>query len=219
MFFTVIDRNVPVPSDARSSAFLSINNWNDWGKYRTMFVTIQPKTVPIAICATVRAVQKLPHEKTPGRSQVFSSPSGGLARSDRSGGALKSVAGPLPRQTCPRGGPDDANAATGGLADLSLLTSLEKDDLIRVLFESQSQSILQLQKTAEIVQSLTARIKELKDQRSKTSRNSSKPPSSDGLKKTNSQRQASGKPVGGQPGHKGTTLERALSSLITLSRP
>ncbi|MFM8900741.1 MAG: ribosome maturation factor RimM [Burkholderiales bacterium] len=27
------------------------------------------------------------HEKTPGRSQVFSSPSGGLARSDRSGGS------------------------------------------------------------------------------------------------------------------------------------
>jgi uncharacterized protein len=29
-----------------------------------------------------------PHEKTLGRSQVFSSPSGGLAQSDRSGGAL-----------------------------------------------------------------------------------------------------------------------------------
>jgi hypothetical protein len=31
----------------------------------------------------------------------------------------KSVAGPLPRQTCPPGGPDGANAATGGLADLT----------------------------------------------------------------------------------------------------
>jgi exodeoxyribonuclease III len=31
--------------------------------------------------------------------------------------SLKSVAGPLPRQTCPPGGPDDANAATGGLTD------------------------------------------------------------------------------------------------------
>jgi hypothetical protein len=30
------------------------------------------------------------HEKTPGRSQAFSSPSGGLAHSDRSGGALSS---------------------------------------------------------------------------------------------------------------------------------
>jgi S-formylglutathione hydrolase len=29
-----------------------------------------------------------PHEKTPGRSQVFSPPSGGLTQSDRSGGAL-----------------------------------------------------------------------------------------------------------------------------------
>ncbi len=94
------------------------------------------------------------------------------------------------------------------LPDLSLLTSEQKDDLIRVLFDLQTQAALQLQKTAEIIQSLTARIKELEDRLSKTSRNSSKPPSSDGLKKTKSQRQPSGKPVGGQPGHKGTTLER-----------
>jgi transposase len=87
------------------------------------------------------------------------------------------------------------------LPDLSLLTSEQKDDLIRVLFDLQAQSALQLH-------SLTTRIKVLEDQLSKTSRNSSKPPSSDGLKKTKSQRQASGKPVGGQPGHKGTTLER-----------
>ena len=31
------------------------------------------------------------HEKTPGRSQVFSSPTGGLARSDRSGGATAAI--------------------------------------------------------------------------------------------------------------------------------
>jgi transposase len=94
------------------------------------------------------------------------------------------------------------------LPDLLLLTSSGKDDLIRALFDLQMQSISQLQKTAEIVQSLTARIKVLEDQLSKTSRNSSKPPSSDGFKKTKSQRQASDKKVGGQPGHKGTTLER-----------
>jgi hypothetical protein len=58
-----------------------------------------------------------PHEKTLGRSQVFSSPSGGLAQSDRSRGPLKSIAGPFPRLTCPHGGPDDAVAATGGLAN------------------------------------------------------------------------------------------------------
>ncbi len=87
------------------------------------------------------------------------------------------------------------------LPDLSLLTSEQKNDLIRVLFDLHMQSALQLH-------SLTTRIKVLEDQLSKTSRNSSKPPSSDGLKKTKSQRQASGKPVGGQPGHKGTTLER-----------
>jgi phenylalanyl-tRNA synthetase beta chain len=33
------------------------------------------------------------------------------------GGLAPSVAGPLPRQTCPHGGPDDAQAATGGLVD------------------------------------------------------------------------------------------------------
>jgi hypothetical protein len=31
--------------------------------------------------------------------------------------ALKSIAGPLPRLTCPHGGPDDADATTGGLAN------------------------------------------------------------------------------------------------------
>ncbi len=94
------------------------------------------------------------------------------------------------------------------LPDLSLLTSEQKDDLIRALFDLHMQAALQLQTTSGIVHSLTTRIKELEDQLSKTSRNSSKPPSSDGLKKTKSQRQSSGKPVGGQPGHKGTTLER-----------
>jgi transposase len=98
------------------------------------------------------------------------------------------------------------------LPDLSLLTSEQKDDLIRALFDLQTQAALQLH-------SLTARIKELEDQLSKTSRNSSKPPSSDGLKKTKSQRQASGKPVGGQPGHKGTTLERTQQPDHVIQHP
>jgi transposase len=51
------------------------------------------------------------------------------------------------------------------------------------------------------------KIKSLEDQLSKNSRNSSKPPSTDINKKRRSLRGQSGKPVGGQTGHKGRTLE------------
>jgi transposase len=56
------------------------------------------------------------------------------------------------------------------------------------------------------VERLRLRIKELEGQSSKNSKNSSKPPSSDGLKKTTSLRVASGKKPGGQAGHAGKTL-------------
>src|SRR5690242_8917330 len=56
----------------------------------------------------------------------------------------------------------------------------------------------------------TARIKQLEGQAAKDSHTSSKPPSSNGFKepmrKTASLRQKSGKPRGGQPGHRGNTL-------------
>jgi transposase len=54
-----------------------------------------------------------------------------------------------------------------------------------------------------------ARIKELEDQISKNSRNSSKPPSSDALSKPSpkSRRTKSGRKAGGQNGHKGTNLK------------
>jgi len=65
----------------------------------------------------------------------------------------------------------------------------------------------------EQVQMLTQRVAKLEEQINKNSRNSSKPPSSDGLKKLGpkpkSLRKQSGKKPGGQKGHKGHTLEKA----------
>ena len=60
----------------------------------------------------------------------------------------------------------------------------------------------QLAKQGEVLQALQSRL-------AKTSRNSSKPPSSDGyskVKRTESLRKSGNKPNGGQPGHEGQTL-------------
>ena len=54
---------------------------------------------------------------------------------------------------------------------------------------------------------LEERIKQLESQLNQNSKNSSKPPSSDGFKKTKSQRKKSGKKSGAQKGHPGHTLE------------
>lgn len=61
----------------------------------------------------------------------------------------------------------------------------------------------------ELIMELKAEIQSLRDQLSKNSQNSGKPPSSDGLKKprTRSLREKGKRKSGGQKGHKGHTLE------------
>lgn len=78
------------------------------------------------------------------------------------------------------------------------LEQLDKSTLIDIILMLRDQ-----------VLALEARVKELEDQLAKNSRNSGKPPSSDGLKKprTRSLRRKSGRKPGGQKGHKGHTLE------------
>ena len=90
------------------------------------------------------------------------------------------------------------------LPDLTQLSHSQKDDLIRVLW-----SMLQAQ--AKQIAALQSQVVELQSRLNKNSRNSSKPPSSDGLNKPvpKSLRVAGEKPSGGQKGHVGNTLRQA----------
>jgi transposase len=78
------------------------------------------------------------------------------------------------------------------------LAELDKETLIAIILALHQQ----LAEQAAVIQAL-------RDQLAKNSRNSGKPPSSDGLKKprTRSLRQRTGRQSGGQPGHQGHTLE------------
>ncbi len=76
--------------------------------------------------------------------------------------------------------------------DLDRMSHAEKDALILSLFD--------------VLEEFGRRLKELEGKVEKTSQNSSKPPSSDGLKKAAAKPRNKGeRPVGGVPGHQGST--------------
>lgn len=85
------------------------------------------------------------------------------------------------------------------------LEKAQKSELIDLVVELTGH----VEKLLEIVQKQSETIQALEDKLAKDSKNSSKPPSSDGLKKpkTRSLRQKAGRNPGGQPGHEGTTLQ------------
>ena len=96
------------------------------------------------------------------------------------------------------------------LPDLSQLSHAQKDELIRTLWPLQQQ-VQDLMAQMAVMQE---RIRQLEGRLAKNSKNSSKPPSSDGLNKPNKPAPASLRPSGlnpngGQKGHSGTTLRQS----------
>ena len=88
--------------------------------------------------------------------------------------------------------------------DRSQLEQLDKEALISIILTLQQQ-VRELQ---QAVAAQSDEIQKLRDQLAKNSRNSGKPPSSDGLKKPRPRnlRKKTGRRSGGQKGHKGHTL-------------
>lgn len=83
---------------------------------------------------------------------------------------------------------------------------LPSDEEIGAAYEQGKEAVIEL--FHRTLGNLAERVQRLEDQIAKNSGNSSKPPSSDGLKKKpKSLRQKSGKKSGGQPGHSGHTLK------------
>jgi transposase len=87
---------------------------------------------------------------------------------------------------------------------------LPSSDDVRILYRQGEDTVVAVvAELAEVIRALEARVQVLEDQLAKHSGNSSKPPSSDGLKKPQprSLRSSSGRKAGAQAGHPGHTLQ------------
>ena len=98
------------------------------------------------------------------------------------------------------------------LPDLSQLSHAQKDEIIRILWA-------RLQELTPQMNALQERIKQLEGRLAQTSKNSSKPPSSDGYGKPapKSLRAPGQNPNGGQKGHSGNTLRQTAHVDQTVS--
>lgn len=104
------------------------------------------------------------------------------------------------------------------LEDITIQVQLPTQEEIDKAFSQGEKAVAQLinglisniQDLVSLAQKQSEIIQSLHDQLAKNSKNSSKPPSSDGLKKprTSSLRKPGSKPNGGQKGHKGNTLNQ-----------
>jgi transposase len=94
----------------------------------------------------------------------------------------------------------------GGMEPIKILS----EDEIRAVYRQGEEAVVALiQSMNQNLLILAKRVQALEDRLAKNSKNSSKPPSSDGLNKPapKSQRKRHGRKSGGQPGHPGTTLK------------
>lgn len=89
------------------------------------------------------------------------------------------------------------------LFDRDQLEKLDKENLISIIVTLQQQ----LQQLQETVRKQGAELQSLRDQVAKNSRNSGKPPGSEGLKKPRNLRKKTGRKQGGQKNHPGHTLK------------
>ena len=88
------------------------------------------------------------------------------------------------------------------------MVRLSRSEISRIYQEGEASVIALVESFQDALASLEMRFAALEEQQKKNSKNSSKPPSSDGLRRTVSLREPTGKKPGGQAGHEGHTLKR-----------